>query len=323
MTPAGQKPKVNCPACGVITDLRPQGFSPVAKGDEPKREQNPLEGSWEASQPSHPEARTQVERPADDQPQRTPDLPRAQVKLVIPEDYLSSSEDDGLGYGVTGAGDFFCPGCKAVMAINQVVCLNCGFHLEKGNKVRRRHKEIRQSWDEGLPRKTRMVLSVILSIGFVLAGIATSETGHTGPIGAFIMVLIASSQVLYLLGTHGQLELVRNSKGRITLTRKYWIAFAPMKSETVAVDGHDGLKLIQTAQAGTIEYIIGIILLIPFVFPAICWYLAVIQGTTFEVALTKDMGRSVRTLFKSREEAKAREIAELLNQISKLPLNRR
>lgn len=322
LTPKEDKPKLICISCGVLTDLRTQGFlpaEPTAVLSDRNNKNKPLTAfpSTDTAQDAAQEAQEKVSVSRSIEGRTVP------VRKVIPEDYQSSKEDDGLGYGLTDAHDFHCPGCGNVMTSTQIVCIACGYHLEKRNRIRRSHKVLRQSWQEGLNRKSRILLSIASIMALVLVGFAAVETGYSGTSGALVLIFIVSSQAVYLIGTHGKLSLSRNSKGKIMLDRYYWIAFVPVDRKKIAVEGHDGIKLTQTAHAGFIEYTIGVILLIPFVFPAICWYLSVIQGTTFEVALTRDMGRSVDTLFKSRDEFKAREIATLLQKISKLPLNQR
>ena len=323
LTAIEKKSKVLCHSCGVLTDLRIQGYNPSAQNEAsidciPKGEALP-----EVNHNQH-NSNMQLIQPIDliisEQPETKKNVV---IRKILPEDYQSSTEDDGMGYGLTNSNDFYCPACNKIMESAQIICLFCGYHLEKQNKIKRKHKVINTSWNEGVSKHKRIILAIISAFALSIAAIVTSITGMIDITGASIIILTAGFQFIFLFGTHGELNLHRNGKGIISLQRNYWVAFIQTNKKNIPVEGHDGIKLIQTAHAGTIEYIIGLILLIPFVFPAVIWYVAIIHGTTFEVALTRDMGRSVDTLFKSRDESKAKDIAILLNKISKLPLNQR
>jgi hypothetical protein len=309
LTAIGKKSKVLCHSCGVLTDLRIQGFNPSAQNEVSIDCIQKGEALPEVTHNQH-NSNIELIQPIDliisEQPETKKNVV---IRKILPADYQSSTEDDGMGYGLTNSNDFYCPACNNIMESVQIICLLCGYHLQKQNKIKRKHKVINTSWNEGISKNKRTILALI--------------TGMIDITGASIIILTAGFQFIFLFGTHGELNLHRNAKGIISLQRNYWVAFIQTNKKNIQVEGHDGIKLIQTAHTGTIEYIIGLILLIPFVFPAVIWYIAIIHGTTFEVALTRDMGRSVDTLFKSRNESKAKDIAILLNKISKLPLNQR
>jgi predicted RNA-binding Zn-ribbon protein involved in translation (DUF1610 family) len=316
----GTKVKITCPSCGVMSDIRQQGFTKVAidpisndDADQPKKSKVPGESKLNSGQTP------KIEAPSESIKSR-----RAfKKKLVVPEEFVSSNEDDGLAYGLTDSNDFYCPGCESVMDASHTVCLSCGFHIDKGDKVRRRHQPLNQNWCEGWNRSSRMLVAATLFLATLIAVIAFVESGASGLAGSLALGFFAFAQILYITGTHGQLELVRNSKGKIRLTRRYFIGFILTAKSSLTTDGHDGIKLVQSSNSGAIEYIIGAILLIPFIFPAMIWYAAVIHGSIFEVALTRDMGRMVNILFRCGNEAIAKEIAMTLNRITNLPINSR
>ena len=318
INPPANKSKIICVFCGVLTDLRSQGFIHHYE-QEKKLQLNDTIINLTADQINNKE----TDHATNDLTYPIHKRENQVLTKVVPSDYQSSNQDDGLGYSLTNANDFFCPGCGKVMESSQIICISCGYHIEKGNKVRRKHATLNRNWIEGPNRNLRLFCATISTFCLIIIAIGTSQSGFIESFSACTMVFLASIQVSYLVGTYGMCALHRNSKGKITVSRKVWLSFIQINTKHIPLEGHDGIKLIQTANAGTIEYLIFFILFIPFIFPAIIWYFAVIQGTIFEVSLTKDMGRSVDVLFRSRNETQAKEIAILLNQITKLPLNQR
>lgn len=320
LNPPGSKVKITCPSCGVMTDIRQQGFSrlvieTISRDDAGQQKKSKVSGEFESNSGQSSES----ESPSESSKARN----TIKRKLVVPDQFVSSSEDDGLAYGLTNSNDFYCPGCESVMDASHTVCLSCGFNINKGGKVRRKHQPLNQRWCEGWNRASRMLLASVLTLATLITGIALVEAGASSLAGSFALVFFAIAQIIYITGTHGQLELARNSKGKIRLTRQYFIGFVPASKSSLTTEGHDGIKLVQSSNSGAIEYIIGLILLIPFIFPAMVWYAAVIHGSIFEVALTRDMGRMVNTLFRSGNEIIAKEIAMTLNRITNLPINSR
>lgn len=318
----GKKTKIICQSCGVLTDLRDQGFVQLQESNGQINHFSRINPSIEKNQAHNQinENESQVSGdPSDSDSKKEKHL----LSKIVPNDYQSSNADDGLGYSLTNSSDFYCPGCGKIMESVQIVCLNCGYHIDKGNKLRRKHVVISRQWIEGLNKNTRIMIAIASFFLFVLVSIATINLGYVDLMHSCTALFFASLQIVYLTGTYGTCLLNRSSKGKVIIARITWVGFIPISNKIIPSEGHDGIKLTQAAHAGTIEYLIFFILFIPFIFPAIIWYFSVIQGTTFEVALTKDMGRSVDFLFRSRNENQAKEIAVLLSQISKLPLNQR
>jgi len=320
--PPANKSKIICVSCGVLTDLRSQGF--IINYEQENQFENKLQLDDKNINFSEKQMdNKETVHTTTDNNYTIHEKAKQVLTKLVPSDYQSSNQDDGLGYSITNANDFFCPGCGKVMESSQIICIECGYHIEKGNKVHRKHTPLNRNWIEGLDRNLRIFYATISTFCLALFAIITSQIGLIDVFSASFLVFLTSIQVSYLVGTYGMCALHRNSKGKITVSRRLWLSFIQINKKNISLEGHDGIKLIQTAHAGTIEYLILFVLLIPFIFPAIIWYFAVIEGTIFEVALTRDMGRSVDILFRSRNEIQAKEIAVLLNQITKLPLNQR
>ncbi len=314
----GVRVKAVCTDCGVMTDLRDQGFrrpEPTekllkSKSELPHQTQEP-DHDWFDAESNAPESEI---APA-------ANTPAMELKLVIPDTFQSSIEDDGLAYGVGEVGDFYCPGCARVMVSGSIVCVHCGFNVNKGRKLQRKHSVIQKSWTEGFSRSSRLMSCLIFCGSVVFLLIMGGEFGPEGSRVTMAVAVLAMIQSLVLMGTFGALDLNRNSRGQIKLRRIYWILFCTAKRTEQNVSGYDGIKLTQSSTGGMVDYLMCIILLVPFIIPSILWYFFQIHRSVFEVALTRDRGRMVNRVFMSREEEKAVEIAHILRDMTGLPLN--
>ena len=314
----GVRVKAVCVECGVMTDLRDQGFK--RSEHVQKRQEIPSEDTILDEPPDDAQDDAKL-KPVVSDINVISKTPAMDLKRVIPETFQSSNDDDGLAYGVGEVGDFYCPGCSRIMVSGSIVCVNCGFHLNKGNKLQRKHVVIDRSWTEGFSRFSRMMSCGIFCgvVGLLL--VVGGELGEGGSRFTVVFAFIAMIQAVVLMGTYGALDLKRNSRGQIKLRRWYWVLFFPVHQTDQTVNGYDGVKMTQTSTGSLIDQILCFILLIPFVVPAILWYCFQIHRSVYEVALTRDRGRMVNRVFISREEDKALEIARILKELTGLPLN--
>src|SRR5262249_14600655 len=152
-----------------------------------------------------------------------------------PDSYVSSNDDDGLPYGVSGGLDRPCPNCGKRLPPGTGLCIGCGFNLRTGKKApKKTYEPMARHWETGLSPAARIGLFG-LGLGLTVAGgMAALVLGGS----AFLPVASVLGFVLmagFLLGTWDAIDLTRDKKGRVRLTKAWRVYFVPQPAVEVPV----------------------------------------------------------------------------------------
>src|SRR5262249_30050103 len=155
------------------------------------------------------------------------------------------AKGDGLesedGYGVVGGlEEPKCPGCSKPLAPDAVVCTACGFDRRTGKKPEKVYEPLERTFEAGWPLRTRVVRcsafeAVTLSLGLACAVMIDEVPGFL-----FCWVL-ATGMAAFLIGTFDRVDLARNRRGKVTLTRTWRACFIPQATQSIRVSEYEGV----------------------------------------------------------------------------------
>jgi hypothetical protein len=296
--------KIQCPQCGVFCEV------PVLTqkaASRPKR-------SGEHPKPPAPEPTTEeTELPPD---VWTDPYPQPPSQIAEPEE-TGTDEDDGRPYRVGGK-EYKCPECKEILTAEAKLCPKCGFNLETGKKAVRVYEPLERHWEAGMPLQRRVRLFILSEC--VILAVALPGAILAGSLTVFLTTWLTFTILLaFVLGTFDHLDLTRNKRGKVVLTQTWRVLFFTRPATTIALREYEGVMTGLSYDVGCLDWAIFLILLPMGVVPGL-WWLWAMRQNTYSVALTKDHGFPERILYRGWNQTRAKEIAQVLHEVTGLPL---
>jgi hypothetical protein len=102
----------------------------------------------------------------------------------------------------------------------------------------------------------------------------------------------------FLLGTFVRLQVRRDRRGRVELVKTWRFAFYPVAPEKIDLATYEGLVNGQLVDRDFSDYVVLIALSFFGGVPGLFWYIFAMQRATFFVALTRDHGTPIVTLYR-------------------------
>jgi hypothetical protein len=296
---------MQCPQCGVFCEV-PVPAQKAASGRQPAKQ---------TKEPPAP-------KPADEEDELPPDTwpdpyPRTPISQPAQAEEIGTDADDGRPYRVAGA-ERKCPDCRQVLTAETKLCPQCGLNLETGKKAARVFEPLERHWEAGwtLQRRVRLFAisqGVILPLG-LFGGTLSGHLGlFLGPWLTFTILLA------FLLGTFDRLDLTRNKRGKVVLTQTWRVFFFRRPTTTIPLREYEGVMTGLAFDSGCLEWVILVVLLPMGILPAL-WWLWAMRQNTFCVALTKNHGFPELTLYRGWNQARGKEIAHTLHEVTGLPI---
>jgi hypothetical protein len=197
-------------------------------------------------------------------------------------------------------------------------CERCGADMLTGKKAPRTYKPMVRRWEAGLPfeRRLRLFLAVeagVISIGLLGAWLA-------GSLFAFLVPwLVLTAMVTVLLGSYDRLDLSRDERGRVLLTKSWRICFLEREPVRIPLVGHESVVVGQAHDVDFWDWL-GVACLIPFgIVPGLCWWFYAFNQVSFYAALTKDHGYPATILYQGWKEEQAKDIAKVMRDVCEMP----
>lgn len=228
-------------------------------------------------------------------------------------------EDDPSPYGVEGAEDVKCPKCCFMLPPGSVLCVRCGYHLERREKVARTFHPMERVWETTASHPTRLIAYLSCEGAALVLGL-TAVFWAGADLGVFLSAFFLFSGMLaFLFGTFDRIHLTRNTRGRVQLTKTWRVAFFPLAPQAIDVRSYEGIVSGQHREVSIWEYWIFFTLLFFAVVPGLIWWYLAIYKLTFHVSLSRDHGFPSLILYSGSSEMQMREIAYALRDASGLP----
>jgi hypothetical protein len=309
--------RMRCPECGVMCDVPP----PEAQKSSPKRpaqRQAPPK-----SEIRNPKSEIQAEKPKPSVAEQDLPIPLAPEPPPAPplpplEEDIGTDEDDGKPYRVAGPKGRKCPDCSAFMRPEERQCPRCGFDLATGKKPAKSFTPVERVWEAGWSLRKRrnfFVLGLLLvtPIGFVIAYETEAWSGYIGSLVFF------AGMTAFLLGTYARIDLARNKRGKITMTKTWRILFVQRPPIEFDVREFEGVRTGLARDVHMLDWLIAGMLLPAGLFPGILWWYFFIQVDSHYVALLKEHGYPSDVLYQGISETVAKDMATTLRDVAGLP----
>src|SRR6185437_3398333 len=128
--------------------------------------------------------RRQGECPNCDADKMPATTPKEAVWLSVdsPDD---EDEEDSSPYGVDGADEVQCPKCSMMLPPGSVLCVRCGFHLQKRKKITKTYQPIARQWETNASYPTRLTVFGICEVVSLTLGLVGVFWGGAD-LGVFI-----------------------------------------------------------------------------------------------------------------------------------------
>jgi hypothetical protein len=230
---------------------------------------------------------------------------------------FGTDEDDGKPYRVSGPPEKKCPHCGKRLEPDALQCPGCGYDLQAGKKPKKVYEPAERSWEAGWPlqkRRTVFFLGLILVVPLgILIGQETES--WTGMLLSWIVVAGMSA---FLLGTYPRVDLARNKRGKVTLTKTWRVCFLEQKPIDFNVLDFEGVRTDYARDVSLIDWIVAVVLFVFGIVPGIIWWYIFIQRDQHTVALLREHGYASDILYRGISEDMAKAMAEDLHEIGGL-----
>ncbi len=231
-------------------------------------------------------------------------------------------EEDSSPYAVEGAENVKCPKCCYMLPPGSVLCVRCGFHLKKRKKVARTYQPMEHVWETTASYAARLTIFWICEVFFGILGLIGVFWGGADLsvfIGGFLLL---SAMLAFLLGTFDRIHLMRDTRGRVQLTKTWRVAFVALPPQSIDVRAYEGIVTGRHRPVSLWDSWLLYILLVFGIIPGLIWWYLVFYKITYQVALSRDHGFPVYTVYSGGSEIQMKEIAYALHNATGLPCDK-
>jgi hypothetical protein len=234
---------------------------------------------------------------------------------------------------------WLCPNCKIPLPQSTILCVECGFNRQTGRQTEKSYQPLSRSWEVGLPMLVRLGLFLPLSLVTLLPLVfLPSVTG-------ILLVVLGVVMLGLALGTFYRISLVRNSRGKALLSKSWLVFFLPAGRRTVEVHKFNLLRTDYGQKLNVLVVLPLLFFLVCGIIPTlILFHLAAdaarilslfLQGPTFwwtwEIiyrdSYLLELGREHRSsgwkVYQGWSQPMLKEIADTLQEVASLTLERK
>jgi hypothetical protein len=230
-------------------------------------------------------------------------------------------DDDGQPYVLDGGNDVSCPKCTKQLPPGSVFCTRCGYDFHRRRKVAKTYQPLARAWETNFSLERRLSIYLLVQVLGIALGVAFTVFSPYGDwLGFIFSTLLFAVMTSFLLGTFDRIELRRDEKGRVVVTkqRRYCFFLAPPRR--IEIRGFEGVLTGRVSEVSGWEWIVFGILLLSGIIPGLVWWYFVIHKITFQVALAQDHGQVAEIVYRGWSEEQMHEIQRVLCDASGLRL---
>jgi hypothetical protein len=241
------------------------------------------------------------------------------LDLSLDEPSAEDSEDDSRPYVLDGGNDVSCPKCTMQLPPGSVFCTRCGYDFRRKKKAVKTYQPLARAWETNFSLARRRSIYVVVQVLGLALGLTFNLLSNEPDWMAFVgSTLLFAAMTAFLLGTFDRIELRRDQKGRVTVTklRRYCFILAPEKR--IEIRGFEGVVTGRTSEVSGWEWIVFAILLLSGIIPGLVWWYYVIHKITFQVALAQDHGHVAEIVYRGWNEEQMHDIQRVLCDASGL-----
>jgi hypothetical protein len=211
-----------------------------------------------------------------------------------------------------------CPHCNQVLAADNSVCQACGFNLETGKKPRKVYDPVERSWEAGLPFARRVSLFLACQAAVVVGALALAW--WTGSAALFLTPwLLFTGLLAFVLGTYDRVDLARNKRGKVFLSKTWRVCFKPLAPAPIRVVEYEGVVTGVFHETDFFDWMVFLTLFIAGMLPGLWWLFFILSKDTYFVALARDHGYPEIVLYRGWNKDHMEDLAKTLREVGDLP----
>jgi ribosomal protein L40E len=137
-----------------------------------------------------------------------------------------------------------CPSCQAVLPGNAVLCVDCGYHLLSGKKLKTVSQRLTRVVGSNPATPWRIIGAVLLAVGgvgLIVFTVLVLIRDEDAPVWAFIGLGIGFILGGFGLGSGSRTVATRSRKGHPELWQQFWVFFIPASSRRYDLRKWDGV----------------------------------------------------------------------------------
>ena len=213
-----------------------------------------------------------------------------------------------------------CPSCNASLAPDAVLCIECGFNLRTGRTFKTRIKRFDKKWLAGPPLAARLRRVALFEFFFIPVFLLGIGLGLKQMVLGIVALSLLTVGLVVWIGCISSVRLSRARKGDLTLDLLHYFAFIPAGRRSLKMERYQAILLEYTENWDLIEA---------------CWlyFKNAASGSYYEgdtrdhlsyckVWLKGRRADETVLLYRGYDDAEAREIIEVLQSVTDLPVTR-
>jgi len=222
---------------------------------------------------------------------------------------FADEEENSDPYLVVRNAEPICPRCQQVMAAGTTVCTACGHDLTVRQTT---YKPLVKHWDAGLPPILRRRIFLIGQGLALLSLVIAAFMGEL--VAALLSWLVYTGMLAFLLGTYDCVDLTRNQRGRVVLTKTWHICFVFRRPVRLRLSEYDSVANGLDRDADMWDWLLLFVLLCFGLIPGIIWWYLAIHCDRFYVALSKGHGAPEYHLYRGTSQKHMEELARTIRE---------
>lgn len=230
-----------------------------------------------------------------------------------PEAADEEVEEEGSSpYAVAKTEEVACPSCRKILAPGTSVCTGCGHDLEV--KRDRTLPVVVRHWQVGLPPPWRVG---IFLLGQVLAVLALVMAAYHDELSTAVFSwFLFTGMLAFLLGTYDWVDLTRNHRGRVVLSKTWRFCFVPRPPVVFRLSEYEGVTSGRDRGADLWDWLAFFTLLGMGLVPGLIWFYFCIYRDRFFVALTQCHGSPEEYLYRGLNEEHMHEMTRTIDGVA-------
>jgi hypothetical protein len=218
-----------------------------------------------------------------------------------------------------------CPNCGTGMKPKAVLCIDCGYDHRLRGQRETESRLFAHSWDGGIGLVLRLLgLLGQLGVAFIFSAILAAYFEHL-----LLMVLFVPIAALFvvLMGTFPTFRLERTERGESLLRKTQWISFIPAMSSLIDLQKFDRILVHRQPgfdAMGLVVFICVLALTLPLGgCPGLFWWYLALVYPCYSVLLDKKKDEYQVQVYHGWSDVQARELAEMLKELTEYPIERK
>jgi energy-converting hydrogenase Eha subunit A len=174
---------------------------------------------------------------------------------------------------------------------------------------------LKRHWEAHASLQTRIIVFGVYVLGLLIIGLIMVFSNETSLLTLLITGLVVSLLSAYVLGTYDSVTLIRDYRGRVSLTKTWRCCFISLGPRKIALKGHAAIASTANVEREIFDWLLWAWLLSLGLLPGILWWIFVFSKPIHRVALTNEHGQVGEVLYQGVDEAVTTDMARTVSEV--------